>query len=261
MHPDLEKLIVLQRLDLEMKRSRDENESLPRHLAALAARSARTQAALLTFEESLAREEKLRRSLESDVKDQNQRAARAKRQMDVVTTSTQASALDHEIAFADSEVRRLEDVELESMERSEALEQQRSRAKEEAEAAETMLERERLRAADLIAKNQQRLKQLESERSSLRPTIAEAALATYDRIAKAKGTGIAEGIDQKCSACQMLVRPQKWNDLRDRGNDLTMMTCESCGRLLYWDPARDAPIKKEAHGAIRAAVAGKADVR
>jgi hypothetical protein len=25
-----------------------------------------------------------------------------------------------------------------------------------------------------------------------------------------------------------------------------MLTCESCGRLLYWDPARDAPQKKQA---------------
>jgi hypothetical protein len=42
----------------------------------------------------------------------------------------------------------------------------------------------------------------------------------------------------------MMVRPQRWNDLRDRSNDEAMLTCESCGRLLYWDPARDAPQKK-----------------
>jgi hypothetical protein len=43
----------------------------------------------------------------------------------------------------------------------------------------------------------------------------------------------------------MVVRPQRWNDLRDRSNE-EMFTCESCGRLLYWDPARDAPQKKPA---------------
>jgi hypothetical protein len=45
-------------------------------------------------------------------------------------------------------------------------------------------------------------------------------------------------------ACQMMVRPQRWNELRDRGNDDQMMTCESCGRLLYYDPARDSPQRK-----------------
>ncbi len=244
MHPDLERLIVLQRHDLELKRLRDESDALPRHLAALAARSASTQAALLALEESLAKEEKLRRSLESDIKDQGQRAARAKRQMDVVTTTTQATALEHEISFAEKEVRRLEDAELDSMERTETLERKRSQAKDEVDAAEATLQRERLRAADVISRGQKAIKELEAQRSAVRPSIGEATLATYDRIARAKGTGIAEGVDQKCSACQMLVRPQKWNDLRDRSNNETMMTCESCGRLLYWDPARDAPVKR-----------------
>ncbi len=261
MHPDLEKLIVLQRLDLELKRMRDEIALLPRHLADLAARSAAAQASLLGVEESLAKEEKLRRSLESDTKDQTQRAARAKRQMDVVTTTAQANALEHEIAFAGSEVQRLEDAELESMERTEALEQQRARAKEDAGSAETMLKHERLRSADVIAKGQQRIRELEAERAGVRPGIGEAALATYDRVAKSRVTGLAEGVDQKCSACQMMVRPQRWNDLRDRSNDQLLMTCESCGRLLYWDPARDAPVKKSAGSVAKTESGGKAEVR
>ena len=261
MHPDLEKLIVLQRLDIDLKRLRDEIDALPRHVASLAARSAAAQAALIAAEESLAKEEKLRRSLESDIKDQSARAARARRQMDVVTTTTQATALEHEIAFAQSEVRRLEDTELESMERTEAQELQRTRARSDAEAAEKTLEGERLRAADRIAAHQASVKQLQVERAEIRPTIGEATLGTYDRVAKAKGTGIAEGVDQKCSACQMLVRPQKWNDLRDRSDHETIMTCESCGRLLYWDAARDAPVKKSVQAVHGAAKDGKAEVR
>ncbi len=261
MHSDLEKLIVLQRIDLEIKRLRDESDTLPRKLAALAARSAASQAALLAVEESLAKEDKLRRSFESDIKDQIQRAARARRQMDVVTTTAQASALEHEIAFTQSEVSRLEDVELESMERTETLEAQRLRSRDDAEAAETILERERLRSADLLLKGQQRRSELAAERSGVRPTIGEATLVTYDRVSKAKGTGVAEGVDQKCSACQMLVRPQKWNDLRDRSNDQTIMTCESCGRLLYWDPARDAPARKTPHTEAAPELARKADAR
>lgn len=261
MHPDLEKLIVLQRLDLELKQLRDQIALMPRHIAGLAARSATAQASLLAVDESLTKEEKLGRSLESDIKDQAQRAARAKRQMDVVTTTTQANALEHEIAFAGSEVHRLEDAELESMERMDVLEKQQAQAKDELNGAETMLERERLRAADVISGGQRRIKELEGERSGIRPLIGEAPLATYDRVAKARGTGLAEGVDQKCSACQMMVRPQRWNDLRDRSNDQTIMTCESCGRLLYWDPARDAPAKKNVQGVPGAESGGKAEMR
>ncbi len=261
MNPDLEKLVILQRLDLELKRLREENESLPRHVAGLAARSAAAQGTLIAVEESLAKEEKLRRSLESDIKDQTARGDRLRRQMDVVTTSAQANALEHEISFAKAEVGRLEDLELESMERTEAKELERTRARGDAEAAETTLERERLRAADRISGNQGKITELSGERAALRPTVGERTLATYDRIAKAKGTGIAEGVDGKCSACQMVVRPQKWNDLRDRSDNDTIMTCESCGRLLYWDPARDAPVKKSVQGVAEAPANGKAEVR
>lgn len=260
MHPDLERLIDLQELDLEWKRLRDQNEALPRHLAGLAARSAAAQGALLVLDESRAREDKLRRSLERDINDQKQRSARALRQMDVVTTQAQAAALEHEIAFTAAEVSRLEDAELESLERTDTLDAQRFQAKSDVESSEANLERERLCAADVIARAEERIRDLKAKRNELRATISEDLLATYDRISKAKGTAVAEGVDQRCSACQMLVRPQKWNDLRDRGNDQSMMTCESCGRLLYWDPARDAPVKKPA-AAASANFPTKAEVR
>ena len=65
----------------------------------------------------------------------------------------------------------------------------------------------------------------------------------YDRIARAKGTGIAEVLMQKCMACQMMQRPQRWNDLRDRDNR-DLMTCESCGRLLWYNAETDSPGRK-----------------
>jgi len=130
------------------------------------------------------------------------------------------------------------------MERSEALEAQKALADEAVEDATKNLERERLRAAETIAKDKALLAAVDEKRAALRPEIGESALSNYDRIAKGKGTGLAEALNQKCTACQMMLRPQRWNDLRDRGNEEDMMTCESCGRLLYYDPARDAPQRK-----------------
>ena len=60
-----------------------------------------------------------------------------------------------------------------------------------------------------------------------------------------KALAVAEAKGQKCSACQMMVRPQKWNDLREPDNR-ELMTCESCGRLLYYNRATDAPQRKPA---------------
>lgn len=244
MHPDLERLIVLQGLDAEAARLRDEMAALPKRVSELAANADAARAQLNSLVEKLAKEESLRRKLELEIKDHQQKAARLRKQMDVVTTTAQANALDHEIAFAQSEVSRLEDQELESMERSEQFEASKINAEETLANTERTHADHSARATEALERDRALLNEVEVRRAGLRPQIGENALSMYDRIAKAKGTGLAEGVDQKCSACQMVVRPQRWNDLRDRSNDESMFTCESCGRLLYWDPARDAPQKK-----------------
>jgi uncharacterized protein len=244
MHPDLEKLVVLQGLDVEAKRLRDEMAALPKQVAGLASKAKATVGQRAVVVELIAKEEVLRRRQELDVKDYQAKIAKVRKQLDQATTTVQVTAFEHEIGFAQAEVSRLEDAELESMERSEALEAQKALADEAVASDEKILERERGRAAETIAADKAALAEMEKQRAAVRPEIGENSLSIYDRIAKSKGTAVAEALNQKCMACQMMLRPQKWNDLRDRGNDETMMTCESCGRLLYYDPARDAPQRK-----------------
>jgi len=244
MHPDLEKLIALQGLDVEAKRLRDEMAALPKHVAGLETKAKAVEGQRAVVLDLIAKEEALRRRQESEVKDHQAKIGRVRKQLDLATTTVQVTAFEHEIGFAQTEVSRLEDAELESMERSEALEAQKALADEAVEDATKNLERERQRAAETIAKDKALLAAVDEKRAALRPEIGESALSSYDRIAKGKGTGLAEALNQKCTACQMMLRPQRWNDLRDRGNEEDMMTCESCGRLLYYDPARDAPQRK-----------------
>ena len=246
MHPDLEKMIVLQGFDVEARRLGDEIAELPKRVAQLAQDQEKAKKDLAAIIQSLAKEETLRRRQELDIKDHQQKAARLRKQMDVVTTSAQASALEHEITFAETEVSRLEDHELESMERTEQLEVQKIAAEETVANLVRRHAEASVSTAEALARDRALLAEVETKRAELRPQIGENALAMYDRIAKSRGTALSEGVDQKCSACQMMVRPQRWNDLRERSNDETMFTCETCGRLLYWDPARDAPQKKQA---------------
>jgi hypothetical protein len=203
--------------------------------------------------ELIAKEDALRRRQESDVADLRQKIERTKKKIDLATNAVQVTALEHEAAFARAEINRLEDAELESMERGEALEAQRALADAAVAEATQTLERERARAAETIARDQAILAEVDAKRTAMRAEIAQSptgedSLATYDRIARGKGTAVSEALHQQCTACQMMVRPQRWNDLRDNSADSTasqsMMTCENCGRLLFYDPARDSPQRK-----------------
>lgn len=243
MHPDMHKLWALQVLDVEAKRLRDEMTALPKHVAQLDARAKATVGQRAVVIELIAKEEALRRGQESDVKDRQSKIARIRKQMDTATNMVQVQAWEHEIVFGQGEIAKLEDSELESMERSEALDAQKRLADEAVDAAAKKHASERERAIATIATDKTALAEVEVKRTEQRKTIDETALSNYDRIARGKGTAVAEALNQKCSACQMMVRPQRWNDLRERDNH-DMMSCESCGRMLYYDPARDSPTRK-----------------
>ncbi len=244
MHPDLEKLMVLQGYDLEAKRLRDEMTALPRLVVTLETQARNTVGQRAVVLDLIAKEEALRRSQESDVKDLQQKTARARQKVENATTTVQVTALEHEITFAEQAISKLEDAELESMERSEELDAQKLVADKAVDDAAAKLASEKQRATETVAADKIALAAVEEKRTAQRAEIGEDALSLYDRIAKAKGTGIAEAVNQQCGACRMMVRPQRWNDLRDRDNDTEMMTCESCGRLLFYDPARDSPQRK-----------------
>jgi hypothetical protein len=253
MHPDLAKLVVLQLHDIEAKRLRDEIAALPRLVAALDTKEKTTIGQRAVVLDLIVREEALRRREESEIADLRQKIERTQKKIDAATTTIQVTSLEHEATFARAEISRLEDAELESMERGEALEAQRVLADQAVAEAASTLQRESARAAETIARDRTALADVDRKRVALRAEIAQSdtgedSLSTYDRISRGKGTAVSEALNQKCSACQMMVRPQRWNDLRDNSADSessrTLMTCENCGRMLFYDPARDSPTRK-----------------
>ncbi len=255
MHPDLAKLVVLQAHDLEAKRLRDQMATLAKHVAALEVKAKATVGQRALILDLIEKEEALRRKEESEIADLRAKLERNKRKLDMTTTTHQLEALEHEAAFIRSEITRLEDAELESMERGEALEAQQVIADAAVADADATLQRETASAKATVHADQDALAEVERQRAALRTEIVtsetgEASLTNYDRISRAKGTAVSQALNQKCSACQMMVRPQRWNDLRDNSADSesahTVFSCENCGRMLYYDPARDSPQRKPA---------------
>jgi predicted nucleic acid-binding Zn-ribbon protein len=253
MHPDLAKLVVLQSHDLEAKHLRDQMAAVTKNVAALETKAKATVGQRAVILDLIAKEEALRRKEESEIADIRVKLERNKKKLDMTTTTHQLEALEHEAAFARSEITRLEDAELESMERGEALDAQLVLANTAVDEAAAAFARESESATHTIAHHQAALTELEIKRLALRAEIAqsdtgEASLANYDRIARGKGTAVSEALHQQCTACQMMLRPQRWNDLRDNSPDSeaghTIMSCENCGRMLYYDPARDSPQRK-----------------
>jgi len=247
MNANLEHLIILQAQDLELRRLRAELADAPIQVTAAQTARARAEVALAEANKSLLKEETLRRSQDLEVKDRHSKIARLRKQMETATSAAQITALEHEISFSEQTIAKLEDEELASLERTDNFELARGKATLTLEVTTATLAAARVRAADIATRNTAAIAGIETERAALRALIDEARLSVYDRISKAKGTGVSQAIDHKCAACQMMVRPQRWNDLTDRDPNSeyanTIFTCETCGRMLFYDPRHDAPVR------------------
>jgi uncharacterized protein len=257
MNQDLEHLIVLQAQDLDLGRLRAELAALPRTVSEAEATLAGARKKLAAVQQALSDEERLRRGQESEIATQRSKMERLRRSLDAATSAAQVTAFEHEIGFARTTTGKLEDEELASMERTEALEVEAKHAAAAVSDAEQRLEEQSARATRLTGELKEQIAGVESQRAELRAQVEPAVLSQYDRLSKNKGTAVAEALGNatqgRCSACQMGVRPQRWQDLTGREHQDQIFTCETCGRMLFWDPRRDSPRPWEAGDRLRKA--------
>jgi len=239
MQTQIENLIKLQTVELERGKLLQSAKALPAEIARARAALESMQGQAAAASDALNREDSLRTRLEREIEGHRQKAARYKAQQDTVTTSAQASAIEHEVQFAQMEMERLENEEFASLERTEAQETALASARKQVEELAAALEK----TQEYVTAEQKHIGEQQStlmaERDVLRKEIAPDLLARFDRIAAQRGTGIARAENQQCSGCRMGVRPQVWNQLREG----ELLTCDSCQRLLYWDPAMAPPPK------------------
>jgi hypothetical protein len=237
MQAQIENLVKLQAVELERTSLAQAARALPAEIAQAEAALAAAQRQAAEASSALSHEDSLRSRLEREIVTHRQKAARYRAQQDTLTTDDQANAIEHELRFAEAEAERLENEEFASLERTDAQEAALTAARAQVELLAAALDqtRERVRLRHTDIDRQQAA--LAVQREALRPLIEPELLTRFDRLCASRGAGIARVDNQQCTGCRMGVRPQTWNQLREG----ELLTCDSCSRLLYWDPAM-APV-------------------
>jgi uncharacterized protein len=238
---DLENLKQLQVADKEIQRLREEVAALPKRVAVIEEKLAATKAKLEKAKGAAKADEAARKKYEASIQDLQGKISKFRDQSLAVKTNDQYKALMHEIQFAEQEIRANEDKILDVMMNTEARDKDVKAAEVELKAETAEIEKEKEEARKRTAEDEKLLADWNGKRNGLRSGIDPDTLRRYERVMKYRGSGLSEVRDQKCTTCQVMLRPQTYNEVR---SGQTIIECESCQRLLYFNPENEAKIER-----------------
>lgn len=232
LNPELSQLISLQDVDVEIKRINAEIDSLPAKRDELESQFAAENKEFLDVKQRLDDALSQKRRLESEIEAEQQLLEKFKADQMKATNEREYSTSVREIDNAKKTISALETEVLKLMEQVEKLDAQVKERTPEIEARRVEMENKLVENEALAKSDANKLEKLLAERTPLLETLSSETRATYDRMSKIKsGLALSEAVDYKCLACRMTIRPQVFNDIR-RGEML--ITCENCGRILFF---------------------------
>src|SRR5216684_3567211 len=213
MLPEIENLLRLQEADKEIRRLQDEIAEFPKRIAAIELKLAGTRAQLEKAQANAKADDAARRKYDTAITDLRGKISKYRDQSLAVKTNDQYKALLHEIQFSEQEIVGNEDKILELMLNADAREKEVKAAQAELKAETAEIEEEKEEARQRTAEDEKLLSEWRAKR------------------------------DQMRMACQVMLRPQTYNEVR---SGQQTVVCDSCQRVLYFNPADELADQKHA---------------
>jgi predicted nucleic acid-binding Zn-ribbon protein len=234
MNADLERLIALQKLDSTADAARKTLAGEPEHAEALDARLDAARQHVAAAKEQLAANKNARAALEKDVAVQQGRLSKFRETAMAVKTNQEYHAVQHEITFAQAEIKKIEDSILERMLESDDLTAALKTAEAQLAAETKAIEAERRAISAAHVELQASLERIAVERAALIAGLNQSVLGTFEAVSrKRNGVAMAEARGGICTICHVRLRPQVFNSVLR--ND-SILQCDSCNRILYYVP-------------------------
>lgn len=250
----IEQLVMLQAVDDEIIRLKQELADAPKELDELVAK-------LDEFndrkEQICQRSETLqqqRQKLDDEIEEDANRIRKSKNKLMMVANTKEYHAMMREMDSLEKLNRMREE---ERVAVAEELERQAEELKEVDEEMAGVQERHDAKRATLeerVVQAQDRLDALDKQRKKVGKTLSRPVLGRYEFIrSRIENPVIVPVEDGICGGCHIMIPPQSYNELQ-KGSQI--LSCPNCQRLIYW--VRYTPCPDQSEGAAEEAVKSEA---
>jgi len=250
MHPAIPQLLELQRLDQLIAALRADLDTLPKRMRDADAKLSGARSAVAAAKETHSQAQTQRRKFEGEVEQCRERAKKYRAQSSSVKTNEAYKALQHEIALAEAEASKAEDLVLEHMMSIEEAERRAKRVDAELKEAEQGVAADKKQIETQYGDEKKKLAAATAERDELAKKVPEDLLELYTRVSKRHpGSALAEVRNEQCKGCGMRVLPHVIQVLATETNE-EVFRCETCGCILFTlEPIPHAAPPQSATGA------------
>jgi hypothetical protein len=228
----IEKLLVLQDRDRKIHRVQEELAHISPERETLTAKAASTQTQLEAAKTRVKQIESERKRLEIDVESKKTQIEKYANQQLQTRKNEEYRALAQEIEHCKAEITKIEDHEIELMEKAEAAQKEVLRAMADASAAKSQVEKQVTELNQREGNLKKDLAEFQQGRAELAAAVEDVARTRYERLLKSKGDNVIMGINHGvCGGCHMKLPAQILVDCKSQRD---IVSCSNCGRILYY---------------------------
>ncbi len=239
MLPDLERLIQLQEIESKAAVAAKAIAEAPGRIAALDALLKGATTALDSAKHALAENKTRRGLIDKDLASAQQRQDKYKDQVMAVKTNEQLHAMQHQIKAVADEIGQHEEKVLVNMMEADEINATIKKAEAALKAAQSKVGTERAAIEADVIVQQGVVTECAGARAIVVASLSDKGLVdTFARIAKVRGTAVARAEGERCTVCQVRLRPAVFVHVLK--ND-QIVQCDSCNRILYFVPPVAAP--------------------
>jgi len=238
----LQTLIELQKIDSEIAELEQGKAAIPRQIESGRAGIEEKQIRLKEAEDNLLALQKKRKDLEMDVATENDHIAKTKTKLPAVKTNKEYSAILSEVDAVKEKILVLEDQELELMEILEKKEGEIPPLKAHCKEEEEKFNVYKLKKEAESERTEKELEVFRPRRSQAANNLDVKLLEHYTKVFNAREGVVVVPIHENiCQGCLHHILPQQVIDVK---SGETIIYCEQCSRILYWEETNEGAVPK-----------------